>query len=70
MTADKKIKTAENEPKKIEKLFSKEQLISAERFQNRRDILKAVLEKYPDTEAFTIKFAEQEISDYMKGQVK
>ncbi len=67
---DKKIKTNENEPKNFEKLFSKAQLISAKRFQNRKDILKAVLEKYPDNEAFTIKFAEREISNYMKGQVK
>ncbi len=67
---DKKTKVNENEAKNFEKLFSKAQLISAKRFQNRKDILKAVLEKYPDTEVFTIKFAEQEISNYMKGQVK
>ena len=36
-------KPAASEPEKIEKLFSKEQLLAAERFQERKDIVNALL---------------------------
>lgn len=52
---------------KVEKSFSKEQLLAAERFQGRKDIVNAVLS--PDKQ-YTVKSVEQKISDYMKGQVK
>ena len=70
MAVKKTNKPAATEPEKIEKLFSKEQLLAAERFQERKDIVNAVLEKYPDTKAFTIHSVEQMIEKYMKGQVK
>lgn len=70
MAVKKTNKPAATEPEKIEKLFSKEQLLAAERFQERKDIVNAVLEKYPDTETFTIHSVEQMIEKYMKGQVK
>lgn len=52
---------------KTETLFSKEQLLMAERFQGRRDILNALLS--PDKQ-YTVETVEQEILKYMKGQVK
>lgn len=52
---------------KTETLFSKEQLLMAERFQGRRDILNALLS--PD-EQYTVETVEQMIEKYMKGQVK
>lgn len=55
------------EPEKIEKLFSKEQLLAAERFQERKDIVNALLS--PDKQ-YTVEAVEQMIEKYMKGQVK
>lgn len=60
-------KTAASEPEKIEKLFSKEQLLAAERFQERKDIVNALLS--PDKQ-YTVETVEQMIEKYMKGQVK
>lgn len=67
MSEKKAAKTAASEPEKAETLFSKEQLLAAEHFQDRRDILNALLS--PDKQ-YTIEAVEQEISKYMKGQVK
>jgi hypothetical protein len=52
---------------KAESLFSKEQLLAAERFQRKRDVINATLE--PDKK-YTIKTVEQMIEKYMKGLVK
>lgn len=52
---------------KAESLFSKEQLLAAERFQGKRDIINAILK--PDKK-YTIKTVEQMIEKYMKGLVK
>lgn len=60
-------KPAASEPEKIEKLFSKEQLLAAERFQERKDIVNALLS--PDKQ-YTVEAVEQMIEKYMKGQVK
>lgn len=60
-------KPAASEPEKIEKLFSKEQLLAAERFQERKDIVNALLS--PDKQC-TVETVEQMIEKYMKGQVK
>lgn len=49
-----------------ESLFSKEQLLSAERFRDRKDIVNALLS--PDRE-YTIADVEQMIEKYMKGTV-
>ena len=43
MAVKKTNKPAATEPEKIEKLFSKEQLLAAERFQERKDIVNALL---------------------------
>ena len=67
MAVKKTNKPAASEPEKIEKLFSKEQLLAAERFQERKDIVNALLS--PDKQ-YTVEAVEQMIENYMKGQVK
>lgn len=67
MAVKKTNKPAATEPEKIEKLFSKEQLLAAERFQKRKDIVNALLS--PDKQ-YTVETVEQMIEKYMKGQVK
>ena len=67
MAVKKTNKPAATEPEKIEKLFSKEQLLAAERFQERKDIVNALLS--PDKQ-YTVEAVEQMIENYMKGQVK
>lgn len=67
MAVKKTNKPAAIEPEKIEKLFSKEQLLAAERFQERKDIVNALLS--PDKQ-YTVEAVEQMIEKYMKGQVK
>lgn len=66
MAVKKTNKPAATEPEKIEKLFSKEQLLAAERFQERKDIVNALLS--PDKQ-YTVEAVEQMIEKYMKGQV-
>lgn len=65
--AVKKSKPAASEPEKIESLFSKEQLLAAERFQRKKDIVNTLLS--PDKQ-YTVETVEQMIEKYMKGQVK
>ena len=67
MAVKKTNKPAASEPEKIEKLFSKEQLLAAERFQERKDIVNALLS--PDKQ-YTVEAVAQMIEKYMKGQVK
>lgn len=67
MAVKKTNKPAASEPEKIEKLFSKEQLLAAERFQERKDIVNAILS--PDKQ-YTVNAVEEMIEKYMKGQVK
>lgn len=67
MAVKKTNKPAATEPEKIEKLFSKEQLLAAERFQERKDIVNALLS--PDKQ-YTVEAVEQMIEKYMKGQVE
>ena len=52
---------------KMELKFSKEQLLLSERFQERKDIIAALLH---DGEQYTIKEAEERKEQYMKGKVK
>ena len=52
---------------KMELKFSKEQLLLSERFQERKDIIAALLH---DEEQYTIKEAEERMEQYMKGKVK
>ena len=65
--AVKKSKPAASEPDKAESLFSKGQLLAAERFQGRKDILNALLS--PDKQ-YKVETVEHMIEKYMKGQVK
>lgn len=67
MSGKKTTKTAASEPEKAGALFSKEQLLAAEHFQDRRDIVNALLS--PDKQ-YTVEAVEQMIEKYMKGQVK
>lgn len=70
MAARKSTKPADSEAAVVESKFSKEQLLSAKRFQGRKDIVNALLMKYPDTATFTVNAVEEMIENYMKGQVK
>jgi hypothetical protein len=54
-------------PEIVESKFSKNQLLAADRFRDRRDILTALLS--PD-KTYTVKAVEQMIENYLKGQVK
>ncbi len=67
MSVKKTVKPAASEPEKVESSFSKEQLLAAKRFQNRRDILNTLLS--PDKQ-YTVEAVEKIIENYMKGQVK
>jgi len=66
MDAKKIVKPVASEPIKVERLFSKEQLLAAERFQGRRDLVDALLS--PDKQ-YTAEAVEHMIEKYMKGQV-
>lgn len=70
MAARKSTNPADGEAAVVESKFSKEQLLSAKRFQGRKDIVNALLMKYPDTATFTVNAVEEMIENYMKGQVK
>ncbi len=50
-----------------EKLFEKEQLLSSERFRNKRDLLNALLR---ENKLYAVSQAEEMIEIYMKGKVK
>ncbi len=57
----------ENNPAGTDSAFSSEQLLSSERFQDRRDILNALLKP---GEQYTVPAVEQMIENYRKGQVR
>ena len=63
----KKQATVNNQIKETKTLFSKEQLLSSERFRNRRDILNALLK---DGESYSFEDADSKINQYLKGKVK
>lgn len=67
MAVKKTNKLTVSEPEKIERLFSKEQLLTAERFRDRKDIVNALLS---DDKQYTVESVEQKITKYMKGLVK
>lgn len=60
-----KKKAASAEKKK--EVFTFEQLLAAERFRNRRDVLKAVLS---DRKKYSISDVEKKVEEFMKGKVK
>lgn len=47
--------------------FSKEQILSAAKFANRRDLLSVVLE---DGKTYTVEDVQKEIDKFMKGKVR
>ena len=49
-----------------EPAFSKEQLLASNRFQDRRDLLEALLD---EKKTYTMKAVEETITNYMKGKV-
>ena len=50
-----------------EPVFSKEQILASDRYENRRDLVDALL----DTDkSYTLKTVDNLIDKYMKGQVK
>lgn len=65
--AVKKSKPAASKQGKVESSFSKEQLLAAERFQGRKDIVNTLLSP---NKQYTVETVEQMIEKYMKGQVK
>lgn len=67
MAVKKKSVSSNTKSEKTECLFSKEQLLSAERFKGRKDIVDAVLSA---GEKYTVQAVEDLIQKYMKGQVK
>ena len=67
MAARKAGNTGESNPAGIDSVFSSEQLLSSERFRNRRDILSALLKP---GEQYTVSAVEQLIENYRKGQVR
>ncbi|MDE7298557.1 MAG: hypothetical protein K2N94_06970 [Lachnospiraceae bacterium] len=67
MAARKAGNAGENNPAGTDSVFSSEQLLSSERFRNRRDILNALLKP---GEQYTVSAVEQLIENYMKGQVR
>lgn len=52
---------------KVESLFSKQQILAAKQFKNRKDLLNAILS---DDKQYTITTVEQLMNDFLKGQVK
>ena len=52
---------------KVGERFSKRQLVASERFQERRDVLEALLD---EKGLYTVKAVGEMIESYMKGKVK
>ncbi|MBD5103726.1 MAG: hypothetical protein HDT47_02555 [Ruminococcaceae bacterium] len=63
----KKVKEEFIEADNSQKLFEKEQLMSSERFRNKRDLLNALLR---ENKLYAVSQAEEMIEIYMKGKVK
>ena len=65
-----KKKDSEAAPQRTERAeskFSKEQLLAAKRFRDKRDLVNALLN---DGELYTMKSVEERIEKYKKGKVK
>ena len=68
MAVKKKTAAIATEPEKtVESLFSKEQLLAAKHFQDRKDIVNALLSS---DKQYTVKAVDEMIENYMKGKVK
>lgn len=64
--ATKKSDTVEAVEQAVEPVFTKQQLTKSKRFENRRDVLNALLD---DSKSYTINQAQAVIDKFMKGQV-
>ncbi len=67
MAVEREIKTEEKNLKKTKNLFSKEQLLASERFQDRKDLLNVLLSA---DKQYTVEEVEQKMEQYEKGEVK
>ena len=67
MAIERGVKTEEDNFKKTKNLFSKEQLLSSERFQDRKDLLNVLLST---DKQYTVEEVEQKMEQYEKGEVK
>lgn len=67
MAARKTKATVEGKPKEIESLFSKKQLLAAERFQGKKDVLNTLLS---DNGQYTVESVEQKIKEFYEREVK
>lgn len=63
----KEAKAMQEDTRKGENRFSKEQMCSSVRFRERKDIVNALLK---EGELYTIRDVEEKIEKYMKGEVK
>lgn len=57
----------EIEAKTAKTEFTKEQLLTSEKFRNKRDLINAIL---ADDEKYSVAAVEEKIKKFMKGQVK
>lgn len=67
MATEKTVEASASNSKETVNVFSKGQLLAAERFRDRKDIVNALLT--PEKQ-YTVKAVEQMIEKYMKGMVK
>lgn len=67
MAARKTKATVESEPKEIESLFSKKQLLASARFQGKKDVLNTLLS---DNEQYTLSGVEQKVKEFYEREVK
>lgn len=67
MAIEREVKTEEKNLKKTKNLFSKEQLLASERFQDRKDLLNVLLSA---DKQYTVEEVEQKMEQYEKGEVK
>ena len=59
--------SVEEKSKQIEQKFNKEQILTSNRFSNRRDLVDALLH---EDESYTLETVDNLIQKYMKGKVK
>lgn len=57
----------DREAGKIPAAYSREQLLTSDRYRNRRDLISAILE---DGKSYTLAEVDKKIEEFMKGKVK
>lgn len=63
----KKVTEAQENVQGVQTEFTKEQILAASKYADRRDLVNALLD---DKKRYTMKMVDEAISKYMKGQVK